>query len=103
MVDGGVAASVESATLGAEVKSLAEYVRTLRERIEAAAASAPGSLLDELCTLNDASRDLRDARDAVLVQARMRGNSWNSISAQTGVPATTWRGRHDRFLEGDQP
>lgn len=99
MIDGtaGVAA------LGAEVKSLAEHVRALRERVEAAATSAPGSLLDELCTLDEAARHLRDARDAVLVQARVRGNSWNAISAQTGVPATTWRGRHDRFLEGDQP
>lgn len=99
MIDGtaGVAA------LGAEVKSVADHVRALRERVEAAATTAPGSLLDELCTLDEAARHLRDARDAVLVQARIRGNSWNAISTQTGVPATTWRGRHDRFLEGDQP
>lgn len=103
MIDVGSTASVEPATLGAEVKSMAEHVRLLRECIEAAAASTPGSLLDELCTLDEAARNLRDARDAVLVQARIRGNSWNSISSQTGVPATTWRGRHDRFLEGDQP
>lgn len=90
-------------TLDAEVKSVADRVRTLREQIGAALAMAPGSLLDELCTLDEAARQLRAARDAVLVQARIRGNSWNSISAQTGVPATTWRGRHDRFLEGDQP
>lgn len=89
--------------LGAEVKAVAEHVRALRERVEAAATSAPGPLLDELCTLDEASRHLRDARDAVLVQARVRGSSWNAISGQTGVPATTWRGRHDRFLEGDQP
>jgi hypothetical protein len=101
MIDGG--AAIETATLGAEVKAVAEHVRALRARVEAAATSAPGALLDELCTLDDAARHLRDARDAVLVQARLRGNSWNSISAQTGVPATTWRGRHDRFLEGDQP
>jgi hypothetical protein len=100
MIDGG---TVETATLNAEVKSLAEHVRALRDRVEAAAASAPGPLLDELCTLADAARHLRDARDAVLVQARVRGNSWNAISTQTGVPATTWRGRHDRFLEGEQP
>lgn len=100
MIDGD--AAVETATLGAEVKSVAEHVRALRERAEAAAAEAQGSLLDELCTLDEAARHLRDARDAVLVQARLRGNSWNSISGQTGVPATTWRGRHDRFLEGDQ-
>ena len=102
-VSGGVGGNVETATLGAEVKAVAEHVRALRTRVEAAAASAPGPLLDELCTLDDAARHLRDARDAVLVQARRRGNSWNTISTQTGVPATTWRGRHDRFLEDDQP
>lgn len=101
MIDGGTA--VGTVTLGAEVTSVAEHVRALRERIEAAATSAPGSLLDELCTLDEAARHLRDARDAVLVQARLRGNSWNTISGQTGVPPTTWRGRHDRFLEGEQP
>jgi hypothetical protein len=95
--------TAEAATLDAEVKSVAECVRILRERVEAAATSAPGSLLDELRTLDAAVRNLREARDAVLVQARVRGSSWNSISSQTGVPATTWRGRHDRFLEGDQP
>ncbi|HET9144181.1 hypothetical protein [Actinophytocola sp.] len=97
------AVSIDSVSLGAEVKALAEHVRELRERIAASADQARGPLLDELCTLDDAARDLRDARDAVLVQVRVRGVSWNSISTKTGVPATTWRGRHDRYLEGDQP
>lgn len=97
------AVSIESVSLGAEVKALAEHVRRLRAHIDANADLARGSLLDELCTLDDATRHLRDARDAVLVQVRARGVSWNSISTRSGVPATTWRGRHNRFLEGDQP
>lgn len=101
MIEGS--AVVEATTLGVEVEAVAEHVRALRQRVEAVAAVTPGTLLNELCTLDEAARHLRDARDAVLVQARLRGNSWNTINTQTGVPATTWRGRHDRFLEGEQP
>jgi len=97
------AVSIESVSLSAEVSALAEHVRELQAHVEANADLARGSLLDELCTLNDAVRHLRDTRDAVLVQVRNRGVSWNSISTKTTVPATTWRGRHDRYLEGEQP
>jgi|ERR687898_1153061 hypothetical protein len=100
MVDG---AAVEIATLRAEAIAVIETARALRERIDAAMSLSPGPLLDELHALDDAVRHLRAARDAVLVQARQRGSSWNTISARTNVPATTWRGRHDRFLEDDQP
>ena len=87
----------------AEVRAVAESVRVLCERIGPMLNDTGGSLLDELCTLDEAVRQLRDTRDAVLVQARLRRNSWNSISTRTGVPSTTWRGRHDRYLESDQP
>jgi hypothetical protein len=87
--------------LGVRVKTVADQVRELRAEIAAAAEATPGSLLDELCALDEAARNLRAARDAVLVQTRSRGSSWNTISAQTEVAATTWRGRFDRYLEGD--
>jgi hypothetical protein len=87
--------------LGMQVKTVADQVHELRARIAAVTEATQGSLLDELYALDDAARELRNARDAVLVAARTRGSSWNSISAQTGVPATTWRGRFDRYLEGD--
>ena len=70
-----VAVSIESVNLGAEVRALAEHVRQLRTRVETDAGLARGSLLDELCTLDAATRHLRDTRDAVLVQVRARGVS----------------------------
>jgi hypothetical protein len=96
-----VTGTVEGTVLGMRVAAVADQVRELRAEVEAATGATPGPLLDELRALDAAARDLRDTRDAVLVAARDRGSSWNSINAATGVAATTWRGRLDRFLEGD--
>lgn len=88
--------SPEPPAFDAEIKAAAAHVRAL---LSLDARVASGSLLPELATLDEAEQHLRTARDTVLAEVRRRGSSWNTIEASTGVPATTWRGRHDRFIE----
>jgi hypothetical protein len=85
----------DTTALGAEIVSTADRIRALR-------GLRPGpadALLPELATLDEAERDLRTVRDMVLAEVRKRGISWRTIEASTGVPATTWRGRLNRFTE----
>ena len=85
-----------SETADAEFAAVAEKIRALRDLgIDRVA----GDLLPELTLLDQAERDLRVVRDVVLKRTRDLGTSWNTIEAHTGVPATTWRGRHHRATE----
>lgn len=62
-----------------------------------------GDLLPELTALDQAEQHVRRMRDRTLVEVRRRGVSWNTIKASTGVAATTWRTRHQRFTEEASP
>lgn len=90
----------DTPAFGAEIKATAVSARAL---LDLDPASADGTLLPELATLDQAEQHLRTARDLVLAEVRRRGSSWNTIEASTGVPATTWRGRHGRFTEEASP
>lgn len=56
--------------------------------------------LEDLALLDSAVQSLRTVRDHALEHVRADGYSWGAISAATGVPATTWRGRLDRHTRG---
>lgn len=90
----------ETPALDAGIKTAADQVRAL---LGLGVNGSAGTLLSELATLDEAERDLRIVRDVVLVEVRKRGSSWKEIEASTGVPATTWRGRHFRFTEEESP
>jgi hypothetical protein len=83
----------------ADITVAEDQVRQIRDRLGLNISRNDGDLLPELAELALAANDLRSARDAVLVEVRRRGASWKTIAASTGVSATTWRGRHERFTE----
>jgi len=81
------------------IRAAQDQLRQIRYRLGLSFVHNEGDLLPELAELDTAERDLRSVRDAVLVEVRRRNVSWKAIEASTGVPATTWRGRHERFTE----
>jgi len=83
----------------AKIRAAQDQLSQIRHRLGMNFVHNNGDLLPELAELDLAERDLRTVRDAVLVEVRGRGVSWKAIEASTGVPATTWRGRHGRFTE----
>lgn len=81
------------------IRAAEDQLRQIVYRLGLNISRNDGDLLTELAELDSAERDLRTVRDAVLVEVRRRNASWKAIEAKTGVPATTWRGRHGRFTE----
>lgn len=83
----------------ADIVAAEDQLRHIVYRLGLNISRNDGDLLPELAELDLAERNLRGVRDAVLVEVRRRNASWKAIEASTGVPATTWRGRHGRFTE----
>jgi hypothetical protein len=86
-------------TIGMALVMLAASADVARDGVTNAGKGDPATVND-LALLGNTIDTLLTTRNVVLERLREQHTPWKAISAGTGIPASTWRNRHQVAIGG---